>query len=652
MNPAKPERVLAASPDVEIHDRDTNNSQIKLIAELKQLNERLQQEIIEREQVTKQLQESYEYLDTILLNLPAGVAILEGPDFRYFRINRALADLNGLPVEAHLGKTLIEVLPDAEQRILPEMRQIMDTGKPILGREFTISLPSNPDTPVHLIDYLFPIMGTDRKVGAVGAVVLNITERKRAEEALQKSEQKFSALFQGMPVPVYAWQQSGEDFVLVDHNEAADAITGGVMGNFIGMTAAAMYPDRPDIVSDLARCLADEDTFEREMTYRFRNTGEQKNLLVKYAFVPPDFVLVLTEDITQSKQDEEAMRYQATLLKSVTDAVITTDLDFNVESWNSAAEELYGWRAEEVIGNSMEEVVPVEYPNDQPERVLAQFQAEGIWQGEVIQKHKDGSDIYVLASVTLARGDTGQPISVLAINRNITERKKSEGEAAYERDLMQTLLKHTQDYVYFKDRDRRFVRASNSISDLLKLDLKEIIGKRDEDLIPPDIASETVRDDRHVIETGTPLVGKEEGAENLGGEIVWAITTKLPWYDNDGEIVGLFSISKDITTRKLAEEKLQRSEARYRDLVEKISDVIYIADSDGVITYLNPAIESLLELPPEKVIGQPFSRVVHPEDSGQFEENIQILLSGSAPDPSEYRILTDSGETRWIRRTS
>jgi PAS domain S-box-containing protein len=360
----------------------------------------------------------------------------------------------------------------------------------------------------------------------------------------------------------------------------------------------------------------------------------------------------IARDITEREQAEEALRYQATLLRSVTDAVITTDLDFTILSWNSAAEELYGWRAEEVIGNSMEKAVPVKYPNDTPEAALSQFRTEGTWQGEVIQKQKDGSDIYVLASVTLVRDETGQPISVLAVNRNITDLKKAVEEASYEQGLMRRLLEHAPDYIFFKDRDRRFVRASNSFSDLFDLDLKDIIGKRDEDLFPPEIAEETVSEDRLVIKTGTPLINKEEGGEAIGGEVPWVLTTKLPWYDDDEQIVGLFGISKDITALKGAEEKLRTSEARYRDLVEKTNDVIYSADLDGVITYVNPAVESLLGLPAHKVIGQEISRFVHSEDLRQLRDNIQHLFSGIVPGAAEYCVLSTSDEVRWIRVTS
>lgn len=71
-----------------------------------------------------------------------------------------------------------------------------------------------------------------------------MSEQNQTEEAVQESEQKFRALFQGIPVPVYAWQRRREDFVLVDHNEAADSNTGGNIRDFLGTTVSAMYPVR------------------------------------------------------------------------------------------------------------------------------------------------------------------------------------------------------------------------------------------------------------------------------------------------------------------------------------------------------------------------------------------------------------------------
>ncbi len=125
------------------------------------------------------------YLDTILLNLPVGVAILEGPEFRYFRVNKMLADMNGLTIEDHLGKTVAEVLPDSPN-IVSNLRKVRDKAQPILNREFSTRLPNDPDQEVHLMDFHFPI-AVAGQVRAVGAVVLDVTARKRAEEELQKA---------------------------------------------------------------------------------------------------------------------------------------------------------------------------------------------------------------------------------------------------------------------------------------------------------------------------------------------------------------------------------------------------------------------------------------------------------------------------------
>jgi PAS domain S-box-containing protein len=107
-------------------------------------------------------------------------------------------------------------------------------------------------------------------------------------------------------------------------------------------------------------------------------------------------------------------------------------------------------------------------------------------------------------------------------------------------------------------------------------------------------------------------------------------------------------LQDEIEERMQAEAALQASEEKYRDLVEKTSDVIYRVDTEGMITYLNPAVEKLLGLPPERFIGQPFSQFVYPEDLGQMQKNIQSLFAGIAPRSAEYRFQTTTGETRLI----
>ena len=130
----------------------------------------------------EELRSRFEYLDAILLNMPVGIAILEGPELRYFRINETLAEINGLPVEDHLGRPLAEVLPAAAPSIVPRMLEVLESGQPSPHHEFSTRLPKDPDRIRYFTDSFFPIAGVDGKPRAVGAIVLDTTERKLLEQ--------------------------------------------------------------------------------------------------------------------------------------------------------------------------------------------------------------------------------------------------------------------------------------------------------------------------------------------------------------------------------------------------------------------------------------------------------------------------------------
>ncbi len=150
---------------------------------------------------------------------------------------------------------------------------------------------------------------------------LDITQYKKTErefkrsnallqsyvEKLTKNEERLRAQYDSIPVPTYTWKKVGSDFELVDYNEAAFAITRGGISNYIGAKAQKMYASIPDIINALHECYRDRNTIEEEMVYEYMSTGETKYLLVHYAYVPPDSVLVHTEDITFRKEAEQTI---------------------------------------------------------------------------------------------------------------------------------------------------------------------------------------------------------------------------------------------------------------------------------------------------------------------------------------------------------
>ncbi|MEM9458674.1 MAG: PAS domain-containing protein [Myxococcota bacterium] len=131
--------------------------------------------------------------------------------------------------------------------------------------------------------------------------------------------------------------------------------------------------------------------------------------------------------------------------------------------------------------------------------------------------------------------------------------------------LLDALLQSIPDFVYFKDRQRRFVRAGKAFEGLFARPLDEIIGRRDEDLFPPEVAAETSADDRRVIDGDSVVDRIEGGAVGPAGEC-WVSTTKIPWRDASGDVVGLLGISRDITQSKKRFDELQEEVMRSKRL--------------------------------------------------------------------------------------
>jgi PAS domain S-box-containing protein len=126
-------------------------------------------------------------LERLYATTPVGLAVIDGA-LRYRRVNRMLAETNGASVEAHLGRTVFEMVPDLAAKALVATRRVIETGEPLLGLEFVGETRARPGEPRHFVEHWYPVRDASGEVVAAGVVVQDVTDRHRAEAALREAD--------------------------------------------------------------------------------------------------------------------------------------------------------------------------------------------------------------------------------------------------------------------------------------------------------------------------------------------------------------------------------------------------------------------------------------------------------------------------------
>jgi PAS domain S-box-containing protein len=268
----------------------------------------------------------------------------------------------------------------------------------------------------------------------------------------------------------------------------------------------------------------------------------------------------LLHDISPYKRMERELRFHASLQATVTDAVIIMDTNFVIQSWNPAAERIYGWRPWEVIGRNTQEILHSEFPDGKSrDQVLQELKELGYWKGEVIQYHQDGHPIYVLGSVVHFHDEDGQVIGNIAVNHDISARIHIERALAEERNLLRTLIDSVPEQIYVKDHQHRFILSNITAALATGLDSPDkLIGKTDFDLYEASFARQFQQAEEAVIRTGEPLVDHEELVTLQDGTSGWHLSTKVPLYNLNGDINGLVGITRNISHIKQREGQLKQ----------------------------------------------------------------------------------------------
>lgn len=260
----------------------------------------------------------------------------------------------------------------------------------------------------------------------------DITERKQVEEALHLSEIQALAQYKGMPLPTYTWRYHANDFTLENYNDAADKFTRGVVKDYLGIKLSVMYADEPEIINDIKMAFDNKTTIEKEVTLYFKHAQVQRHLAMKYAYIPPDMVIIHTEDITDRTNAEQDLRKSEASLAMAQHIAKLGNWDWDLVSgeiqWSAEIFNIFEYDQQTTPANQ-ENFIKAMHPDDLK---LMQESEQRAMQGE--QYFDEEWRIYTTSGKLKyihLRGERffnaeGLPVRMLGTMQDVTERKQAE----------------------------------------------------------------------------------------------------------------------------------------------------------------------------------------------------------------------------------
>lgn len=413
-------------------------------------------------------------------------------------------------------------------------------------------------------------------------------------QKLQESEERIRLLIENVKdYAIFRVDPSGN---VVSWNKGAQQIEGYTSDEIIGRHISIFYSkdevERGEPEKNLE--MAKKNGRNENEAWRFKKSGKQfyADMVINALYSDKNELIgfvMITRDITNRKLAEEHLKENEQQLQAIIhnapDAVIVMGIDSTIIKWNPKAEEIFGWKSDEVIGNPLYEYIIPEKHREAHKNGLKRFQETG--KGPVLNKtieiealNKKGKEFSVLLSIS-APIKVNDTYIFIGFIKDITERKIAEAKLRESENFLDSVIENLPNMLFVKEaEDLKFVKFNKAGEKLIGYRREELIGKNDYDLLPKEQAEVLFNKDIAVLKSGKQQDVIEEDVETRDKGKRILETKKIPIFDEHGKPKYLLGISNDITERKKTEIELKlKSEELVRSNAE-LEQFAYVASHD------------------------------------------------------------------------
>ncbi len=313
------------------------------------------------------------------------------------------------------------------------------------------------------------------------------------------------------------------------------------------------------------------------------------------------FITSVLRDITIRKETEKTQAIFSAIVQHSEEGIIGKDLEGHIISWNPAAEKIYGYKTDEVMGKSVFTLFPDHI--DELKQII-----ERVSRGEVIGHYetkrvtKQGNTIDVSLVISPLKDADGKIVGVSTISRNITHEKIAEKELEESDAKLRLVTSHMVDIVSQSNVEGDYIYASPSVESVLGFKPTELIGKSVFDYIHPDDIEHT-KSALHEVSTTHVPGSAQFRYRKKDGSYIWVETRGSPLFRENGETYGYVFNSRDITEQKEIGDALRESEEKYRSVIESADDIILIVDYNGRVLLVNEVGAKFVNMERHEILG-------------------------------------------------
>lgn len=309
---------------------------------------------------------------------------------------------------------------------------------------------------------------------------------------------------------------------------------------------------------------------------------------------PPKVVGILKE-ITAVKTIEDELLYYRYLVHNVTDAIIATTADLKIKTWSKAAEKIYGWQADEVIGKSLKRILFSDYQSPQFFRNFSKKMVlTGEWRGQLKQSDKEGNLLTIQSSARLMKDSHGSLLGLVMVNRNLTDFIEVSQKAKAYGQRLELMFENTSGSIILLDTELNIEGHNSNFSKIIGSSYQDLVGKSLHDLEETVFLSEDamLEQIKAVIKNGNPVYHIKQSVK-VRHAVLWLESDFIPIKTKSGKVTGVLCTTHDVTERIQFETKLREKEANFVAIIENANYALCYVDVHYRLKAYNSAFKNL-----------------------------------------------------------